>query len=85
MFLTAEDRSLRQPEKALELALKSVELEGTIDHIDTLAEGLFSDRSDRKAIETLRKGIQSILSQIRNAIWRAIPAVSKNASVSPPR
>ncbi|MEL0179436.1 MAG: tetratricopeptide repeat protein [Deltaproteobacteria bacterium] len=58
MYLTAKDRSLRQPEKALELALKSVELEATIDHIDTLAEAYFQTGQTGKAIETLRKGIR---------------------------
>ena len=56
LYLTAQDSRLRNTEKALELALKSVELEATIDHMDTLAEAYFQSGQAAKAIETLRKG-----------------------------
>ena len=55
LYLTAQDRRLRNIEKGMNLALKSVELLPTIDNLDTLAEAYFQSRKIKKAIEIIRK------------------------------
>ena len=54
-YLTVPERELRNPEAALELARKAVELEATIDHWDTLAEAWFQTGDAEQAISILRK------------------------------
>ena len=41
IYLTADDREIRDVEKGMQLAKKSVELHPTIDNLDTLAEAYF--------------------------------------------
>ena len=55
LYLTAQDRRLRNIEKGMNLALKSVELLPTIDNLDTLAEAYFQSGKIKKAIEIIRK------------------------------
>ena len=59
MYLTAQDRSLRNTTEALKLAERAVSEADTIDHIDTLAEAYFQSGNPAKAIKTLRKGARS--------------------------
>ncbi|MBC8258199.1 MAG: tetratricopeptide repeat protein [SAR324 cluster bacterium] len=60
LYLTAQDRQVRKLERGLELALESVELNPTIDNLDTLAEAYFQSGDRKKAIETLRKAAREV-------------------------
>ncbi len=60
LYLTAEDRRLRDVEKGMELARKSVELNPTIDNLDTLAEAYFQSGEQNKAIEVIRKAAREV-------------------------
>ena len=60
IYLTAQDRQLRNLEKGMELALKSVELNPTIDNLDTLAEAYFQSGQRKKAIEIIRKAAREV-------------------------
>jgi len=60
LFLTAQDRKLRNTKKGLELALKSVDIFPTIDNLDTLAEAYFQSGKIKKAIQTIRKAALEI-------------------------
>ena len=55
LYLTAQDRQLRNLERAMKLAQKSVELHPTIDNLDTLAEAYFQSGEIKKALEIIRK------------------------------
>ena len=59
-YLTIKDRSLRNPRRALELASRSVELEPSIDHFDTLAEAYFQSKRRQDARETLQRAILEV-------------------------
>ena len=60
LYLTAQDRQVRNLEKGMELALKSVELNPTIDSLDTLAEAYFQSGDRIKALETIHKAAQEV-------------------------
>ena len=51
---------MRNLEKGMELALKSVELNPTIDNLDTLAEAYFQSGERKKAIEIIRKAAREV-------------------------
>mgnify|MGYP006118979977 FL=1 len=55
LYLTAQDRQLRNLERAMKLAQKSVELLPTIDNLDTLAEAYFQSGEIKKALEIILK------------------------------
>ena len=55
LYLTSQDRQLRNLDKAMKLAQKSVELFPTIDNLDTLAEAYFQSGEIKKALEIIRK------------------------------
>lgn len=57
-YLTLPDPKLRNPEEALELARQAVELEGSIDHWDTLAEAWFQNGNSAEAIRVLREAVR---------------------------
>ena len=60
IYLTAEDRQLRDVEKGMQLARKSVELHPTIDNLDTLAEAYFQSGKQKKAIEVIRRAAKEV-------------------------
>jgi len=60
LLLTAKDRKLRNINKGLDLALKSVEIFPTIDNLDTLAEAYFQLGKIKKAIQIIRKASREI-------------------------
>ena len=60
IYLTAEDRQLRDVEKGMQLARKSVELHATIDNLDTLAEAYFQSGKQKKAIEVIRRAAKEV-------------------------
>ena len=60
IYLTAEDRRLRDVEKGMQLAKKSVELHPTIDNLDTLAEAYFQSGKQKKAIEVIRRAAKEV-------------------------
>ena len=60
IYLTAEDRQLRDVEKGMQLAKKSVELNPTIDNLDTLAEAYFQSGKQKKAIEIIRRAAKEV-------------------------
>jgi len=60
IYLTAQDRQLRNLEKGMKLALKSVDLKPTIDNLDTLAEAYFQFGKRKKAIEVIRKAAREV-------------------------
>ncbi|GIT03446.1 MAG: hypothetical protein CM1200mP28_07050 [Deltaproteobacteria bacterium] len=60
IYLTAEDRQLRDVEKGMQLAKKSVELHPTIDNLDTLAEAYFQSGKQKKAIEVIRRAAKEV-------------------------
>jgi len=60
LLLTAKDRNLRNINKGLDLALKSVEIFPTIDNLDTLAEAYFQLGKIKKAIQIIRKASKEI-------------------------
>ena len=60
IYLTAQDRPLRNIEKGMGLAQKSVELLPTIDNLDTLAEAYFQSGEIKKAIEIIRKAASDV-------------------------
>ncbi len=60
IYLTAEDRQLRDVEKGMQLARKSVELHPTIDNRDTLAEAYFQSGKKKKAIEVIRRAAKEV-------------------------
>lgn len=60
LYLTAEDRQLRDVEKGMQLARKSVELHPTIDNLDTLAEAFFQSGEQKKAIEVIRRAAREV-------------------------
>ena len=60
IYLTAEDRQLRDVEKGMQLARKSVELHPTIDNLDTLAEAYFQLGKQKKAIEVTRRAAKEV-------------------------
>ena len=60
IYLTAEDRQLRDVEKGMQLARKSVELHPTIDNLDTLAEAYFQSGKQKEAIEVIRRAAKEV-------------------------
>ena len=56
-YLTIRDRSQRKPQRALELALQAVELQPSIDHLDTLAEAHFQSGQREEAQDVFRRGV----------------------------
>ena len=60
IYLTSQDRNLRNIEKAMKFAIKSVELLPTIDNLDTLAEAYFQSGEIKKAIEIIRKASRDV-------------------------
>ena len=60
IYLTAEDRQLRDVKKGMQLAIKSVELHPTIDNLDTLAEAYFQSGKQKKAIEVIRRAAKEV-------------------------
>jgi len=60
IYLTAEDRQLRDVEKGMQLAIKSVALNPTIDNLDTLAEAYFQSGKKKKAIEVIRRAAKEV-------------------------
>ena len=60
IYLTAQDRQLRDVEKGMQLARKSVELHPTIDNLDTLAEAYFQSGKQKKAIEVIRRAAKEV-------------------------
>ena len=60
MYLTVEDSRLRNVEKGMQLAKKSVELHPTIDNLDTLAEAYFQSGKQKKAIEVIRRAAKEV-------------------------
>jgi len=60
IYLTAEERQLRDVEKGLQLAIKSVDLHPTIDNLDTLAEAYFQSGKQKKAIEIIRRAAKEV-------------------------
>ena len=57
ILITASDKELRNPEKAIDLAERSVAIERTSTSLDTLAEAYYANRSFQKAIETINEAI----------------------------
>jgi len=57
ILVTAPDRGLRDPERALILAKKAVELERSPIFLDTLAEAHYVNGSVQKAVETIKEAI----------------------------
>ncbi len=60
LLLTAKDKKLRNINKGLELAKKSVEIFPTIDNLDTLAEAYFQLGKIKKAIQIIRKASSDV-------------------------
>ncbi len=60
IYLTADDRKLRDIEKGMQLARKSVNLNPTIDNLDTLAEAYFQSGKQKKAIEIIRRASKEV-------------------------
>ena len=60
IYLTAEDKHLRDIDKGMKLAKKSVELHPTIDNLDTLAEAYFQSGNQKKAIEVIRRAAKEM-------------------------
>jgi len=60
LYLTAQNRQLRNLERAMKLAKKSVELLPTIDNLDTLAEAYFQSGETKKALEIIRKAARDV-------------------------
>ena len=60
LYLTAQDRQLRNLERAMELALKSVNVLPTIDNLDTLAEAYFQSGDTKKAVEIIIKAARDV-------------------------
>ena len=60
LYLTAQDRQLRNLERAMKLAQKSVELVPTIDNLDTLAEAYFQSGEIKEALEIIRKASSDV-------------------------
>jgi len=60
LYLTAQDSQVRNLEKGMKLALKSVELNPTIDSLDTLAEAYFQSGDRIKALETIHKAAREV-------------------------
>ena len=60
IYLTAEDRQLRDVKKGMQLARKSVDLHPTIDNLDTLAEAYFQLGEKKKAIEIIRRAAKEV-------------------------
>ena len=56
-YLTIRDRTQRNPQRALELAIRAVELQPTIDHLDTLAEAYFQSGQRDAAQDAYRRGV----------------------------
>ena len=57
LLVTVPDKKLRDPERALTLAGKAVELEMSPVFLDTLAEAYWVNGSTEKAVETIKKAI----------------------------
>ena len=60
LYLTAQDRQLRNLERAMKLAQKSVDLLATIDNLDTLAEAYFQSGDTKKALDVIRKAASDV-------------------------
>ena len=60
LYLTAQDRQLRNLERAMELARKSVNVLPTIDNLDTLAEAYFQSGDTKKAVEIIIKAARDV-------------------------
>jgi tetratricopeptide (TPR) repeat protein len=60
LYLTAQDRQLRNLERAMKLAQKSVDLLPTIDNLDTLAEAYFQSGDTKQALEVIRKAASEV-------------------------
>ena len=56
-FLTSGDLKLRNTSEALSMAQKAVRLQGSVDHLDTLAEAYFQSGQPIEAIQTIRRAI----------------------------
>jgi len=57
LLVTCPDEGLRDPQRALTLALKAVELEKIPTFLDTLAEAYWANGSKERAIETIKEAI----------------------------
>jgi len=57
LLVTVQDEELRNPQRALVLAGRAVELERTPTFLDTLAEAYWVNGSTEKAIETIKEAI----------------------------
>ena len=60
LYLTAQDRQLRNLERAMKLAQKSVDLLPNIDNLDTLAEAYFQSGDTKQALEVIRKAASEV-------------------------
>ena len=60
MYLTSQDKDLRNLERAMVLAQKSVDLFPTIDNLDTLAEAFFQSGHAKEALEIIRKATRDV-------------------------
>lgn len=58
MLLTADDESQRDPERALTLARKSVQMEETQHHMDTLAEAYYQNGMYMEAYRAAKRALQ---------------------------
>ncbi len=55
LLVTMDDISMRNPERAIELADKAVSMEKTPDRLDTLAEAYYVKGSFQRAVETINE------------------------------
>ena len=56
-YLTSGDPELRNTSEALSMAQKAVQLQASVDHLDTLAEAYFQSGKPIEAIQTIRRAI----------------------------
>ena len=58
LLLTSENKKLRDPKKALKLALDAVKLRETHYTLDTLAEAYYANSNYREALATAKKALE---------------------------
>jgi tetratricopeptide (TPR) repeat protein len=56
-YLTAVDPELRNIQEALSMAQRAVQLQASVDHLDTLAEAYFQSGQPQQALQTIRQAI----------------------------
>ena len=56
-YLTIRNRTQRNPQRALELAIRAVDLQPTIDHLDTLAEAYFQSEQREEAQDAFQRAV----------------------------